>query len=152
VRRRLEVLGEPRGIAVVDDFAHHPTAVRVTLKAARDRWPERRIWGVFEPRSATTRRNVFQQEFAHAFAGFDEVIIASHERLHEIAAEKRFDPERLCHDLNERGTSARFLPEVDQIVDTVAAHARKDDVVLVMSNGGFGGVHQKLLAALEGRA
>jgi UDP-N-acetylmuramate: L-alanyl-gamma-D-glutamyl-meso-diaminopimelate ligase len=148
VKRRLEVRGEPAGVTVVDDFGHHPTAVKVTLEAARTRWPGRRLWALFEPRSATSRRNVFQAEFVDGFALADEVIIGSHERLGEIDAAQRFSPEKLATDLRARGRGARAIAEVERIVDTVASEAKRGDVVLVFSNGSFGGLHDKLLARL----
>ncbi|HSI05452.1 MAG: UDP-N-acetylmuramate--L-alanine ligase [Myxococcota bacterium] len=149
VRRRLELRAEPGGVAIVDDFAHHPTAVDVTLEAARTRWPRRRIWALFEPRSATSRRNVFQQEFVTAFAKADRVIIASHERLSEIAAGERFDPQQLAYDIMGKGVPARFIESVDTIADTVAAEAKAGDVVMVFSNGAFGGLHEKLIERLS---
>ncbi len=148
VKRRLEVRGEPRGITVVDDFGHHPTAVRETLAAARTRWPGRRLWALFEPRSATTRRKVFQSEFVTAFADADCVVVASHERLHEIPAAERFDPELLVRTLAAAGKWARFEPDVDAIARLVGSEAKPHDVVLVFSNGAFGGLHGKLLSAL----
>jgi UDP-N-acetylmuramate: L-alanyl-gamma-D-glutamyl-meso-diaminopimelate ligase len=152
VKRRLEFLGEPAGVTVVDDFAHHPTAVAVTLAAARTRWPGRRLWTLFEPRSATSRRNVFQREYAEAFAGADCVVIGSHERLAEIGAEARFDPALLAKELGERGVAAAAEASPDAIVERVARDAKRGDVVLVFSNGSFGGLHGKLVARLAARA
>ncbi len=148
VKRRLEVIGEPRGVTVVDDFGHHPTAVRGTLAAARTRWPGRRLWAIFEPRSATSRRNVLQHEYEAAFSDADEVVIASHERLAEIPVSSRFDPFGLAGALCARGGHARAIPLVDDIVATLAEEARAGDVVIVFSNGSFGGLHRALLAAL----
>jgi UDP-N-acetylmuramate: L-alanyl-gamma-D-glutamyl-meso-diaminopimelate ligase len=151
VKRRLEVRGEPGGVTVVDDFGHHPTAVRVTLAAATTRWPGRRLWALLEPRSATSRRNVFQREWGESFAGAARVIIASHERLLEIPEGERFDPARLAADLCQRGIVAEAIAAVDDIVARVVAEARSGDVVLVFSNGAFGGLHGKLVAALAQR-
>jgi UDP-N-acetylmuramate: L-alanyl-gamma-D-glutamyl-meso-diaminopimelate ligase len=148
VKRRLEVRGEPAGITVVDDFGHHPTAVRVTLQAARSRWPGRRLWALFEPRSATTRRNVFQSEFIGAFADADHVVIGSHERLGEIPEEQRFSPDKLAADLRATGKAAHAEATIDGIVERVAREAHRGDVVLVFSNGAFGGLHGKLLSRL----
>lgn len=145
VRRRMEVRGERRGVTIVDDFAHHPTAVEVTLAAARTRWPGRCIWAIFEPRSATSRRNVFQNEYAKAFTQADKVIIASHARLQEIAAEERFDPERLARELTAAGTQAWCVPQVSDIATKLQNETKSGDVVMVLSNGDFGGLHQKLL-------
>lgn len=152
VRRRLEVRGEPGGVTVVDDFAHHPTAVTETLAAARSRWPDRRIWAFFEPRSATTRRKVFQSAFIDAFAGADRMTIGSHERLAEIPVSDRFDGEAVAAELCRRGTAAQHIPVVDDIVELVVGEARRGDVLLIFSNGAFGGLHDKLLDRLTVRA
>ncbi len=148
VKRRMEVRGEPRGITVVDDFAHHPTAIRETLAGARLRWPGARMWAIFEPRSATTRRNVFQNALVDAFLPADRIVIGSHARLNEIPEAERFSPERLAEELEASGRWARAIAEVDAIVTTVAEEARPGDVVMVCSNGAFGGLHEKLLSAL----
>lgn len=147
VKRRLEVVGESRGVTVYDDFAHHPTAVDETLKAVRRASPGKRIWAVFEPRSASSCRRVFQDDFARAFAGADEVVIASVFRS-SLPADERLSEAMLVADLTARGVRARHLPDVDAIVSAVAAEARSGDLVVIMSNGGFGGIHKKLLAAL----
>ncbi len=152
VRRRLELRGEPRGIAVVDDFGHHPTAIEMTIAAARTRWPGRRLWSVFEPRSATSRRNVFQDAFAKALAHADRVVIASHERLGEIPLNERFNPEAVARNINERGVIADAVGEVDAIVELVGKTAKRGDVILVFSNGAFGGLHGKLLERLGNEA
>ncbi len=150
VRRRLEVRGEPKGVTVVDDFAHHPTAVTRTLEAARQRWPGRKLWALFEPRSATSRRNVFQREYVAALAGADQVIIGSHERLDEIPRAARFDAALLARELGARQVPAWAESDVDAIVARLGREARPGDVVLVFSNGSFGGLHGKLLARLAG--
>ncbi len=147
VKRRLEVVGEARGVTVYDDFAHHPTAVEETLKAMRRASPDTRIWAIFEPRSASSCRRVFQDAFAAAFAGADEVVIASVFRS-TLPPEERLSEDQLVKDLTARDIHARHLPNVDAIVSAVSADARAGDVVVVMSNGGFGGIHRKLLAAL----
>jgi UDP-N-acetylmuramate: L-alanyl-gamma-D-glutamyl-meso-diaminopimelate ligase len=148
VKRRLEVVGEARGITVYDDFAHHPTAVDETLKALRRASPGKRIWAIFEPRSASSCRSVFQDDFARAFAGADQVVIATVAKSN-IPPDQRLSESKLVADLAARQVSARHLPDVDTIVGAVAAEARGGDLVVVMSNGGFGGIHRKLLAALE---
>jgi len=148
VKRRLEVVGEVRGVVVYDDFAHHPTAVDETLKALRRSAGDRRIWAIFEPRSASSCRRVFQDDFARAFAGADEVVLASIFRS-SLPADERLSEAQLVADLHARGVAARHLPTVDAIVDAVAAEARDGDVIVVMSNGGFGGIHGKLLGALR---
>jgi UDP-N-acetylmuramate: L-alanyl-gamma-D-glutamyl-meso-diaminopimelate ligase len=146
VKRRLEVVGSRRDIVVYDDFAHHPTAVAETLAALRAAQPKRRIWAIFEPRSASSCRRVFQADFARAFAPADEVVIASVYRS-SLPAEQRLSEDQLVADLERTGTSGRHLPDVDSIVGHVAANARPGDLVVVMSNGGFGGIHKKLLEA-----
>jgi UDP-N-acetylmuramate: L-alanyl-gamma-D-glutamyl-meso-diaminopimelate ligase len=148
VKRRLDMVGEARGVAVYDDFAHHPTAVAETLAALRASAPGRRIWAVFEPRSASSCRRVFQQDFARAFALADAVVIASVFRS-TLPEDERLSEDRLVADLRAAGVSARHLPDVDAIVRAVAAEARPQDLVVIMSNGGFGGIHGKLLEALQ---
>jgi UDP-N-acetylmuramate: L-alanyl-gamma-D-glutamyl-meso-diaminopimelate ligase len=148
VKRRQEVLGEPRRVTVLDDFAHHPTAVKVTLEALRLRFGKRRMWAIFEPRSATSRRAVFQQQYAEAFDAADVVVIAQPHDQSRIPEDERFDSHLLVARLRARGIEAFTYPEVEDIVAVVAANALPWDVVAVLSNGGFGGLHQKLLAAL----
>jgi UDP-N-acetylmuramate: L-alanyl-gamma-D-glutamyl-meso-diaminopimelate ligase len=147
VKRRLEVVGEARGVTVYDDFAHHPTAVDETLKAVRRASPGKRIWAIFEPRSASSCRSVFQDDFARAFAGADEVVIASVFKS-SIPADQRLSEAKLVGDLQSRNVRARHLPDVDTIVGEVSAEARDGDLIVVMSNGGFGGIHKKLLDAV----
>jgi len=151
VRRRLEIRGEVGGVTVLDDFAHHPTAISETLRAVRRRFPGRRVWAVFEPRSGSMRRNVFQDTLPEAFAAADEVVLARVFGADEIGEAARLDPERLVRDIARRGTPARFLDDVETIVAWVAEHALPGDVVVVMSNGGFGGLHGMLLEALSSR-
>jgi len=148
-RRRLELKGEWRGVKVYDDFAHHPTAIRETLRALRLRHPSERLWAVFEPRSNTTRRNVFQRELAECFTDADMVVLARIDRLEELAPGERLDPERLISDLGTNGVHACFLPDVEAIVEFLRNELRSGDVVAVMSNGGFGGIHRKLADALN---
>jgi UDP-N-acetylmuramate: L-alanyl-gamma-D-glutamyl-meso-diaminopimelate ligase len=147
VKRRLEMVGTRRGVTVLDDFAHHPTAVHETLAALRTGYPSRRIWAVFEPRSASSCRRVFQDDFARAFDAADEVVIAAVFRS-SLPESERLSAEQLVADLQRRGRHARHIPEVDAIVRTVAAERAPGDIVVVMSNGGFGGIHHKLLDAL----
>ncbi len=149
VKRRLEVVGEARGVTVYDDFAHHPTAVEETLKAIRRASPDKRIWAIFEPRSASSCRSVFQDDFARAFAGADEVVIATVAKSN-IPEDQRLSESRLVNDVMARGGKARHLPGVDAIVSSVSKEARAGDLVVIMSNGGFGGIHKKLVAALAG--
>ena len=149
VKRRLELRGTARGVSVYDDFAHHPTAILETIRAIKSADPSRRVWAVFEPRSATSCRKIFQDDFATAFAesGADEVILAAVFRATLPDAE-RLSVDEIVATLRERGQRARTLPNVDEIVSTIAAEAQSGDVVLLMSNGGFDGIHDKLLNAL----
>jgi UDP-N-acetylmuramate: L-alanyl-gamma-D-glutamyl-meso-diaminopimelate ligase len=150
VRRRLETVGTARGVTILDDFAHHPTAVRETLNAVRASHPGARIWAVFEPRSASSCRRVFQAAFAESFASASDVIIAQVYRS-QLPEADRLSPERLVADLVASGINARFIPDVGGMVDAIAREAGDGDIVVIMSNGGFGGIHAKLLAALEAR-
>jgi UDP-N-acetylmuramate: L-alanyl-gamma-D-glutamyl-meso-diaminopimelate ligase len=147
VKRRLELVGTRRDINVYDDFAHHPTAVAETLTAVRAAQPTRRIWAIFEPRSASSCRRVFQDDFARAFSGADQVVIASVFRS-TLSETERLSEDQLVSDLRTAGVSARHLPDVSTIVEQVAQEARAGDTVVIMSNGGFGGIHRKLLEAL----
>jgi UDP-N-acetylmuramate: L-alanyl-gamma-D-glutamyl-meso-diaminopimelate ligase len=151
IKRRLETVGVARGVTILDDFAHHPTAVHETLSALRAAHPARRLWAVFEPRSASSCRRVFQDDFARAFAPADEVIVAAVFRS-SLPESERLSAERLVADLSTRGQHARHVPEVDDIIRTVVEEHREGDVVVLMSNGGFGGIHQKLLDSLAGKA
>ncbi len=141
-------MGTAGGVTILDDFAHHPTAVRETLAAVRAAHPGARIWAVFEPRSASSCRRVFQAAFADSFASASDVIIAQVYRSH-LPDEDRLSPERLVADLAAAGIRARFIPDVDGIVSAIARDASDGDIVVIMSNGGFGGIHEKLLAALQ---
>jgi UDP-N-acetylmuramate: L-alanyl-gamma-D-glutamyl-meso-diaminopimelate ligase len=149
VRRRLELRGVARGVSVFDDFAHHPTAILETLKAMRWSYPNRRIWAIFEPRSATSCRRIFQDDFTRAFdeSGADEVILASVFRASLPDAE-RLSVDEIVDRLHVNGRKARHIATVPEIVDTVAAEAGDGDLVVIMSNGGFDGIHDKLLTAL----
>jgi UDP-N-acetylmuramate: L-alanyl-gamma-D-glutamyl-meso-diaminopimelate ligase len=147
VKRRLEMIGTRRDVVVYDDFAHHPTAVAETLNALRAAQPGHRIWAIFEPRSASSCRRVFQDDFARALAAADEVVIASVFRS-SLPPGERLSEDELVNDIRLAGKAARHLPDVDTIVNEVAREARAGDLVVVMSNGGFGGIHGKLLAAL----
>jgi UDP-N-acetylmuramate: L-alanyl-gamma-D-glutamyl-meso-diaminopimelate ligase len=151
IKRRMEVKGIAGGVTVIDDFGHHPTAIRETLKALRLRYPHEKLWAVFEPRSNTTRRNVFQQELVEAFAAADAVVVSEVARLELLAEEERLNPSRLMDDLRAAGKDAAYLPGVDSIVSHVAGKAQGGDVICVFSNGGFGGIHGKLLERLKRR-
>jgi len=151
IKRRMEVRGIAGGVTIIDDFGHHPTAIRETLRALRIKYPDERIWAVFEPRSNTTRRNVFQRELVAAFADASAVVVAQVARLELLRPEERLNPEQLMADLRATGKPAEYLPDADAIVAHLAAHAEGGDVVCVFSNGGFGGIHEKLLARLGRR-
>jgi UDP-N-acetylmuramate: L-alanyl-gamma-D-glutamyl-meso-diaminopimelate ligase len=149
IKRRQEERGEVNGVLVIDDFAHHPTAVRETLNALKLRYPKRRLLTVFEPRSATSRRKVFQKEYTEAFDQSDDTFIAVAYDQSKIAADNQFSSQELVTGLEGRGKKASFFHEVDEGVNNVAKAAKSGDVVAVLSNGGFGGFITKLLAALK---
>lgn len=149
VRRRQEIIGEPSGIVVLDDFAHHPTAVRETIAAVRARYPKGRLFAVFEPRSATACRALHQEAYADSFALADEILFAPLGR-DRIAESERLDLGRLTEDLRRKGLSAEALPGVPEIVERLVEKAREGDLVLLLSNGAFGGIHAKLIDALRG--
>jgi UDP-N-acetylmuramate: L-alanyl-gamma-D-glutamyl-meso-diaminopimelate ligase len=151
IKRRMEVRGIAGGVTVVDDFGHHPTAIRETLRALRIRYPQQKVWAVFEPRSNTTRRNVFQKELVTAFGDADAVVVAEVARLEQLAPEQRLNPEQLMQDLQASGKSACYLPDVDAIVAFLVKNTQGGDIVCVFSNGGFGGIHGKLLERLGRR-
>jgi UDP-N-acetylmuramate: L-alanyl-gamma-D-glutamyl-meso-diaminopimelate ligase len=150
VRRRLQHRGTASGVAVYDDFAHHPTAIGETLEGVRSAHPDKRIWAIFEPRSATSCRKIFHSDFARALAKADRVILPAIFRS-TLPEQERLSPEHLVADLQTAGIDARFIPKVDDIVTAVARDARPGDLVIVMSNGGFEDIHQKLVTALEAR-
>ncbi len=152
VRRRLELRGVQSGVAVLDDFAHHPTAIEETLKAVRNRTSGGRVWAVLEPRSWSLRRNVFQQRLVEVFDAADEIIVAPVFRPEQIPADNRLDVPALVEALLARGARARHIAEVGSIVERVATEAADGDVVVVMSNGAFDGLHDRLLEFLAARA
>jgi UDP-N-acetylmuramate: L-alanyl-gamma-D-glutamyl-meso-diaminopimelate ligase len=148
IKRRMEVRGIAGGVTLIDDFGHHPTAIRETLRALRIKYPREKIWAIFEPRSNTTRRNVFQYELAESFADANAVVVSEVARLEQLAAEERLNPEKLMQDLKASGKDAAYLPDVDSIVAHIGKGAQGGDIVCVFSNGGFGGIHGKLLERL----
>ena len=145
IKRRQEVVGVTNGVTVLDDFAHHPTAIRSTLEAVKEAYPGQRLWAVFEPRSATSKRKVFEQDFPDSFLAADRVVFAGLFAPEKIKEEDRLDPERVVGLIRQKGGNANFIAEVDDIVAFIAENAENGDVVLVMSSGGFGGIHQKIL-------
>ena len=149
IRRRMEIRGEVNGVTVIDDFAHHPTAIRETLKALGRRFPERRVWAIFEPRSNTTRRNHFQIELAEALRLAKRVVVAEVARLEQVPPEERLNPAQLMADIRAAGVETDYLPTADEIVADVVPQAQPGDILCVLSNGGFDNIHQKLIDALE---
>jgi UDP-N-acetylmuramate: L-alanyl-gamma-D-glutamyl-meso-diaminopimelate ligase len=152
VKRRQEVRGERRGVLVIDDFAHHPTAVRETIDAVRAAYRGRRLWAIFEPRSNTSKRRIFEQEFSAALASADRVILAAVYQPEKVPEGDRLSVARVVDEIN-RCTSderARLIEKAPEIAAHIACEARAGDVVLVMSNGGFDGVHDKILHGLSG--
>jgi UDP-N-acetylmuramate: L-alanyl-gamma-D-glutamyl-meso-diaminopimelate ligase len=153
VRRRMEVRGEVAGVLVIDDFAHHPTAVAGTIEATRQRFgAARRIVAIFEPRSYTAQRREFQEGYRRAFLGADQVVIAGLFHPERYDSASGMDPHELAAQISSDGIDARHIPDVDEIVRTLIPQVQAGDVLLIMSNGGFGGIHGKLLAALAERA
>ncbi|MBM3823291.1 MAG: UDP-N-acetylmuramate:L-alanyl-gamma-D-glutamyl-meso-diaminopimelate ligase [Verrucomicrobia bacterium] len=148
VQRRMETRGEAGGVIVIDDFGHHPTAIRETLRALRVRFPGRRLIAVFEPRSNTTRRNVFQCELVEALERADAIVVAEVARLEQLPIELRLNPDRLMNDLKLAGKPAAYIPNVEAILDHLEHESKPGDVVCVFSNGGFGNIHQRLLERL----
>ncbi|OFW10104.1 MAG: UDP-N-acetylmuramate:L-alanyl-gamma-D-glutamyl-meso-diaminopimelate ligase [Acidobacteria bacterium RIFCSPLOWO2_02_FULL_59_13] len=148
VRRRMEVVGEAAGVTVVDDFAHHPTAIRETLRAARQRFAGRRLWALLEPRSNTLRRKVFEEELVEALSLADRVIVAEVYQSQKIAEHERLEPAHVIQGLQARGLVAEIGGNPQQILESLPARLQHGDVVIAMSNGAFGGIHRKLLQAL----
>jgi UDP-N-acetylmuramate: L-alanyl-gamma-D-glutamyl-meso-diaminopimelate ligase len=151
VKRRMDVKGEIDHILVVDDFAHHPTAIRATIEAARLRWPERRLWAILEPRSNSMRRRVFQDALPQALALGDRVILGHVHRAGQLADDQRLDPESIAAAVRKLGKDARSLDSADGIADFLAAEAHPNDLLLIMSNGSFDGLCEKLLRRLAVR-
>jgi len=149
IARRQQVRGEVRGVTVVDDFAHHPTAIGLAVDGLRQKYPSRRLWVLFEPRSNTTRRSIFQNDMADALSKADLVVIPKIPNPEKFAEDDRLDPEKLMKDIKAKGVEAWYLGEVDEIVSHVAGLANEGDVIAVLSNGGFGGIHTKLLESLQ---
>ncbi len=155
VKRRLEVKAEINGITIIDDFAHHPTAIEQTIRALRARYPQSRLWVILEPRSNTMRRNVLQEALARSLAHADEVVVAAIFKSEAIPETERLDLHRVVKNIQKHGKPARILADADTIVSTIAPELRPRDVVAVLSNGGFGGIYEKLpqrLRALGAKA
>jgi len=149
VKRRLEIKAQVNGITIIDDFAHHPTAISETLKALRSRYPGSRLWAILEPRSNTLRRNVLQAELAQSLALADEVIVARVFRPEAIPASDCLDLPGVIARITRAGKHARVVPDADAIVAQIAGELRSGDIVVILSNGGFGGIYEKLPARLR---
>ena len=148
IRRRQEVRGVVRGITIIDDFGHHPTAIRETLAGLRKRYGNARLWALFEPRSNTTRRAIFQNDLPTAFTEADGVFIAQVARLDQLPENERLNPERVVADIAASGKHAFYEPTADSIIEKLKPLAKEGDIVVVFSNGGFDGIHQKLIDRL----
>ena len=149
VKRRLEVRAVVNGVTIIDDFAHHPTAIAGTLKALRSRYPQARLWAILEPRSNTLRRNVFQNDLAESLSVADEIVIANVFKSDAIPEAERLDPAAVVEHLHSQGRNARVLSGADEIVEKIAPELRMGDIVAILSNGGFGGIYEKLPAQLN---
>lgn len=151
VKRRQEVRGVVDDIIVMDDFAHHPTKVRETVKAVKARYPRRTVWAVWEPRTASSRRDFFQKDYVKSFDAADRVVVADVFLPEAIEPDRLFNSRRLVDDLVAHGKKASFFPNADAIVDMMRREAHPGDVVLVMSNGAFDNIHEKLLRVFDER-
>jgi UDP-N-acetylmuramate: L-alanyl-gamma-D-glutamyl-meso-diaminopimelate ligase len=152
VKRRLEIRAVVDGVTIIDDFAHHPTAIRETLRALRECYPGRRLWAVLEPRSNTLRRNVFELDLVESLALADRVVLAEIFQSENIPAQERLHPERVVVALNGLGIAAALFADADAIVEAMAPQVADGDIVAILSNGGFGGIYQKLPAAIASRS
>jgi UDP-N-acetylmuramate: L-alanyl-gamma-D-glutamyl-meso-diaminopimelate ligase len=150
VKRRLEVRAEVNGVTIIDDFAHHPTAIRETLRALRTAYAGRRLWAVLEPRSNTLRRNVFEQALVESLALADRSVLAGVFKSEAIPAGERLHPENVVAALRARGLESALYADADAIIAAIAPELRPGDVVAILSNGGFGGIYDKLPKALLG--
>ena len=151
IHRRQEIRGVRAGVTVIDDFAHHPTAVRETIRAVRSQYPGRRLMAVFEPRTNTSRRTVFQREYVSSFDGADLILIREAPDLEKIPEGERFSSARLVEDLKISGKQARYFPDTDEILKFLSPRLKSGDVVLIMSNGGFDRIHERLLEKLDSK-
>ncbi len=149
VKRRLEIRAQVDGITIIDDFAHHPTAISGTLRALRSRYPKARLWAILEPRSNTLRRNVFQNELAHSLSDANEIVIANVFKSDAIPGTERLDLAAVVAQLQQVGRSARVSANADEIVNLIGPELRSGDVVVILSNGGFGGIYEKLPECLK---
>lgn len=143
VRRRQEIIAVEKGITFIEDFAHHPTAVKETILAVKEKYKANKVWAVFEPRSNTSRRNIFQKAYADAFTEADAAVISEIYNKELIDESERLNPEMIVNELKRKGKEAFFLKSADEIVLTISGKLKKNDVVLIMSNGGFDGIYKK---------
>ena len=148
IKRRQEVLGVKNGVTVIDDFAHHPTAIQLTLEGIKEAYPGQRIWAIFEPRSATCKRKVFEDRLPKSFTPADLVIISDLFEPDKIDPKDRLSPELVVENINSNGGDAYFIPETEALINKLITECRPKDVLLIMSSGGFSGIHQKLIARL----
>jgi UDP-N-acetylmuramate: L-alanyl-gamma-D-glutamyl-meso-diaminopimelate ligase len=151
IKRRQQIRGEVDGITVIDDFAHHPTAVRETVQALRLAWPDRRLLIVFEPRTNSSRRAVFQQQYEQAFHRADQVLVREIVPLTNVPTDEQFSSQQLVHALQEQGMRAAYFPDTSAILTDLVQQAQAGDVIAILSNGGFDNIHEQLLAALRER-
>jgi UDP-N-acetylmuramate: L-alanyl-gamma-D-glutamyl-meso-diaminopimelate ligase len=151
VRRRLEVRAEAKGITIVDDFGHHPSALRESIAALRAKYPGRRLWALFEPRSNTTRRGIFQNELAQSLSAADGVYIAEIARKDQIDPQMRLDPKKIADDIRKAGRESFYLPGPEEILKDILPRLKSGDVVAVFTNGSFGGLVGKLSEAVKNR-
>ena len=133
---------------MIDDFAHHPTAIRLTIEAVREAYPEQRIWAIFEPRSATCRRKIFEDKLPKSFVAADSVIISDLFAPEKIDLEDRLNPEQVVEHINKDGGKAYFIPDIEVLVNKLVTECRPNDVLIIMSSGEFSGIHQKLITRL----
>jgi UDP-N-acetylmuramate: L-alanyl-gamma-D-glutamyl-meso-diaminopimelate ligase len=148
VKRRQEIIGEKKGVLVIDDFAHHPTAVRETIRAAKEKYRKRRLIAVFEPRSNTSRRNIFQTRYASSFDNADLIMIPEPPLVEKIPPAERFSSQRLVKDVKKRGVNGYYFPNTNQLLGALLGKVRASDVILVMSNGAFDNLPKRLLDLL----
>lgn len=149
IKRRCEIRGTIDDITIIDDFAHHPTAVQMTVEAVRQAYPCARLWAVFEPRTATSRRKIFQDDYVEALRRADRVILADVHRKEGLTSEERLSPATVVQRLRDHEVPAWFYPTTDEILAHLCREAQPSDVILIMSNGGFDNIHQRLLTALQ---
>jgi len=149
VKRRQEIIGEKKGILVIDDFAHHPTAVRETIRAVKEKYRKRRLIAVFEPRSNSSRRNIFQTRYASSFDNADLIMVPEPPLMEKIPPAERFSSQRLVKDVKKRGVNGYYFSNTDQLLGALVEKVRASDVILIMSNGAFDNLPRRLLKVLD---